>query len=622
MKLKTQLFLNTFLVIMLFILSYLLVFTAFQRVIKIQNLSHETTALRVTANEFQLFTDAVFLEKNEFSVLSRRWNDKALQLEEEIRTLSERSQSLNLPDQIQASFKSLLDGAEIQKGFREPFRQAALNILNEKELAYKVQFNSLYGYFLTLDQNDETEWRTLLKDLVKSVKAVNSSNNTLNTNLMILNERLDQYRQVLIKQTYRRILIMIGIISLFSIIYLNLFSRKLSGGFIILEQIMQNMAEHKLTGRAEMKGSKEMKALGSHINNVNHSFSTFIEEVRMVSEQSICLQDTLAAGTAETLAALQQISKNIETLEQAFKGIESDTGISENSVLAISTQINELNDNITEQSVFIENNLRSVEEISASIDKMSTLTEQGREKSSIMAAKLEENNSKADMTHGVILKVAKSIQDVMEITHIINEISDQTNILSMNAAIESAHAGEAGKGFAVVAEEIRILADSTAENAQQIDNTLKNVSQQITEAIKSSTESFESVEYMNTGLRELSSSLDEINNGMHKLSTSGSEIVSSSKSLNSITESITGSSENISDNTVAITNVVSKIKKNTEFASGNIEEIALGSKEIISTMKEVHSVSEDNKDGLNNLDQMINSFDTGKAPAAECLDKD
>lgn len=372
---------------------------------------------------------------------------------------------------------------------------------------------------------------------------------------------------------------------------------------------MENMADHKLTGRAEMKGSREMRALGSHINNVNNSFSTFIEEVRMVSEQSICLQDTLAAGTAETL-------------EQALKGIESDTGISENSVLGISSQIKELNVNIAEQSTFIENNLRSVEEISASIDKMSTLTEQGREKSSNMAATLEKNNSKADMTHGIILKVAKSIQDVMEITHIINEISDQTNILSMNAAIESAHAGEAGKGFAVVAEEIRTLADSTAENAQQIDNTLKNVSQQITEAIKSSTESFESVEFMNTCLRELSSSLDEINNGMHKLSTSGSEIVSSSKSLNSITESITGSSENISVNTVEITNVVSKIKLSTEFASGNIEEISLGSKEIISTMKEVHSVSEDNKDGLNNLDQMINSFDTGKAPNAECLDKD
>lgn len=620
MKLKTQLLLNIFLLISLFIISYFLIFTEISRIIKIQDLSHATTTLRVTAVEFQTSTSALFLEKNEFSVLNRRWNENARNLEAEIINLFEHSQNLKLPSQIEASFSTLSEGSRIQKEFREPFRLAAAEILEEEELASKVQFNGLHGYYLTLNQNEAPAWRLLLKNLTTAVETVNSSNNTLITNLKILNERLDEYRRSLIKQTFSRILMVIGIIILFSIIYLNSFTRKLSREFVILEQIMQNMAEHKLTDRAQMKGNIEMKALGNHINKVNISFSSFINEVRTVSQQSICLQDTLAAGTAETLAALQQISRNIETLEDALKGIGNDTGISEESVLAISSQIKELNSNITEQSAFIQNNLNSVEEISASIDKISEITEMGQEKSSRMSVKLEENSSKADMTHSIILKVAKSIQDVMEITHIINEISDQTNILSMNAAIESAHAGEAGKGFAVVAEEIRNLAESTAENAHQIDDTLKKVSEQITDAIQSSTESFESVEYMNHGLQDLSTSLNEINNGMQKLSRSGSEIVSASKSLSTISGKISVSSENISRKAENITNVVSTIRKNTEFASGNIEEIALGSREIISTMEEVHSVSEDNKDGLNNLDGMINSFDVGTASPEECLE--
>lgn len=612
MKLKTQLLLNIFLLISLFILSYILVFLEIRRIIHIQDISHTTTALRVTAEEFQISTAALFLEKNEFSVLNRNWNEKALQLENEIKNLYDQSKTLKLSTQIQASFTTLLEGADIQKEYRTPFRLAAEKILKEEDLASKVQFNGLHGYFLTLDREEEPQWNGLLKNLTAAVETVYSSNNTLITNLKILNERLDKYKETLIRQTYRRILMVIGIISLFSIIYLNFFTKRLSREFIVLEQIMQNMAEHKLTGRAEIKGSIEMRALGSHINNVNRSFSSFIEEVRTVSRQSISLQETLAAGTSETLAALQQISKNIETLEESLKGIDKDTGVSEESVLVISSQIKELNRNINEQSEFIQNNLNSVEEISASINKISEITEMGREKSSKMSVKLEENSTKADMTHSIIQKVAKSIQDVMEVTHIINEISDQTNILSMNAAIESAHAGDAGKGFAIVAEEIRTLAESTAENAQQIDMTLKNVSDQITDAIKSSTESFESVEYMNTGLQELSSSLNEINNRMQKLSRSGSEIVSASKSLSTISENIAASSENISSKADNITNVISAIRKSTEFASGNIEEIALGSREIISTMKEVHSVSEDNKDGLNNLDGMISSFDLGK----------
>ncbi|MDC7234899.1 MAG: methyl-accepting chemotaxis protein [Spirochaetales bacterium] len=610
MKLKTQLFFSTFLVIILFVLTLAFTMADFNKLQRLQDLSLKATELQVSANEFKLYTNAVFLEKNDFAVLVKRWNRQALLLEEEIHSLLIMSNGISLPDSVLSSFSSLKEGVEAQSLYREPFKKSTHEIQKRGALSSQVQYNGLYGYFLTLNRDENSAWRQLLRDLVSNAEAVNAGSNTVSRNLMILTDRLNTYRQEMIRTTFLQVLIISAVIALFSAVYMALFSNRLSRGFTGLEQTMKQMAERNLAHRTLLKGSREMNALGSHINEVNSSFGTFINEVKEVSFQSLSLQDTLAAGTAETLAALQQINKNIEILEESLKGIEGDTGNSEQSVRSISLQIKELNTNLNRQSSLIQNNLNAVEKISSSITGLSLLTEKGRDKSSVMTERLEEGGSKVELSHSIILKVAKSIQDVMEITHIINEISDQTNILSMNAAIESAHAGEAGKGFAVVAEEIRNLAESTAENAHQIDETLKNVADRIDAAIESSTASFESMDYLNAGLAELSTTMETINQGMKTLNSEGEEIVRSSRSLKTVTANITESSQKISSHAVEITDVISGVRENTTFASGNIEEIALGSREIISTMKEVHSVSENNREGLHNLEAMISTFNT------------
>ncbi len=620
MKLKTQFYINSFLVITLFSLSYVLIFSNFQKIRNLQDLSLMAAELKVTAGDFQLMTNSIFLEKNDFSVLVKNWNDIGSNLDRETSGLLEAFSSHKLPEQLQSSLQSLKEGASIMQGYRMSFASSAGDILKEETLADQVRFNGLYGIFLNLGQDEQPYWRGLLRNLEKSVEQVNSGNRILHNNLRIINQRLDDYRANLIRIIYIRLLAIIALIILLNTLYLNRFSRKLTGGFRKLEENMEMMATRDLTMSTDLKGSTEMVNLGRNFNKVSGSFSDFIDEVKQVSYQSVCLQDTLAAGTSETLAALQQIGKNIETLEETLKGMEQNTGLTEESVLSISSQIKSLNTSIEEQTGLIQKNLDSVEDISASIEQMNSLVEEGKRKSSSMTDKLEIGSEKVDQSHSIILKAAKSIQNVMEITRIINEISDQTNILSMNAAIESAHAGEAGKGFAVVAEEIRILAESTAENANQIDSTLNEVTQNIDMAIAASTESHESMNYLNQGLTELSGSLDEINSGMKQLSSAGNAILSSSRSLNSIASNIESSSGTISGNADNITSVVSTMRESTGFVSGNIVEISQGSREIIATMKEVHSVSEDNKAGLNSLENLIASFKTENPPAEECLD--
>ncbi len=621
MKLRSHLIINILFVIILFILSYGFILWELQGVQKVQQLSDSATKLRITGRDFLIATDRIFLERNELPVLVRNWKETADLFKKELNALISLSKEIKLPSQIRSSMTTLATSAEIQNNYRTIFENTAQKILDEKELSAKVQFSGLHGYFLSRSPDEDPRWLDLLRDMESNVELVGSGYNTMNNSLTTLSTRLDSYLMDLIRKTFIYISSMVLVITIFSIGYIFIFSHILSRSFSTLETSMEQLSARNLTDTTSVRGSSEVTALGNHINDVRSSFIDFIREVNQVTDQTICLQDTLAAGTAETLAALHQITKNIEALERTITVMQGDTEVTDESVQVISQQIRNLNESINSQYALIQSNLAANEQISATITSISRLAESGNDKSKVMVGKLLDGEELVELSHSIITKVARTIREVMDVTGIINDISDQTSILSMNAAIESAHAGEAGKGFAVVAEEIRNLAESTAENSHHIDEILKKVTLQIDEALKASTESYTSVGFLKTGLTDLSDSLTEITSRMEELSGASGEMVKSSQELNAVTVSITDSSGQINNKTEAIGQVVSTMRNGTMNVSRSISEIGNGSREIIRTMQDVHKVSEDNKDGMSRLDEIISSYIISDRVPQECSDE-
>jgi methyl-accepting chemotaxis protein len=113
-----------------------------------------------------------------------------------------------------------------------------------------------------------------------------------------------------------------------------------------------------------------------------------------------------------------------------------------------------------------------------------------------LIAKLEE-------TSGGIQAVVRQSENLIEANRLVADVANQTNLLAMNAAIEAAHAGEAGKGFSVVADEIRSLAETTAEQSREISATLKAVVEAIRKIDEDNQETLRSFNKTNDAINEI-----------------------------------------------------------------------------------------------------------------------
>ncbi|MCK9170854.1 MAG: methyl-accepting chemotaxis protein [Treponema sp.] len=326
--------------------------------------------------------------------------------------------------------------------------------------------------------------------------------------------------------------------------------------------------------------SEEMQQIGRMLDE-NMEISR--QKVRIITEKTdavITQMQEHSAGVTESIAAVNQIVKNIT----------------------------DLNGHIEEQSACVEQSSAAVKQIIENIQAVGTML-------SANAASVAELEKSAESGLSQINKSVSSIKTVNEQSVVLSEtsglikkIASQTNLLSMNAAIEAAHAGTAGNGFAVVAQEIRRLAEQSDMEGGKIETMLKTVQS----SLNSAADSALSVENVFTNIFGLIKEVDvkekNITSVLQKQNTNGHDIIKAIEDIQNSTTLVRSGSAEMFLGSREIGIEMEKLAAMTETVNSSMSDIDTNTKEILDTVHTVSEISNKNMSSINSVLSDINTF--------------
>jgi methyl-accepting chemotaxis protein len=388
-------------------------------------------------------------------------------------------------------------------------------------------------------------------------------------------------------------------------IFIGTTLKPLEGMVNILKEIA---VEWDLTKRFSLRRNDEIGRLAEFFNT---TFDRMKELISVIKMQAARLSETgtdLAFRMNETTGKVNEIAANIGAIkEQAgdqFKAVK-ESGEAMNRIMARGGGLHE---HITVQAESVSQSSAAIEQMFANIHSVTGTLIKNTGNIQSLAKSSEAGRTNLQNVSTDIQQIAKNSEGLLEINAVMENISSQTNLLSMNAAIEAAHAGEAGKGFAVVADEIRKLAESAAKQSKTTGGVLKNIKESISSIAQATVGVLVQFELIEREVRTVSEQEAGIRSAMEEQENGGKSILEAVSRLNEVTGEVRRASEDMTAECQEVLRQSANLEGLTQGIDRRILEISLGSEQIGGTVTRINEISEENKININTLVEEVAKF--------------
>ena len=312
-----------------------------------------------------------------------------------------------------------------------------------------------------------------------------------------------------------------------ALITARLFSKELKK----INTAMGKMADGDLTHRIEVKKKNEFGQVENNYNDMADQISGLIKGVEEKSGVLITASKKISQVSESTTETVNQVSEAIQSVSIGASGQAESTQKATSEVELLASKLHETKAYVSDI------NDMSVE--------TKTLSDKGITIVDDLIEKGEKSKDNSRFSKNVVNEMIESIEKINFISDAITEITEQTNLLSLNASIEAARAGESGRGFAVVADEIRKLAEQSQASTDEIKQIVKEISAKSVVAEKTMDESVDIIDEQNKSINAAKELFGHISDAVNALKEGLDNIASLNEQMDASRENVVKSMEDV-----------------------------------------------------------------------------